>query len=74
VREVWIARARYGPVVRRLEVDEAVKVLEHYERRSGLPRSLVWSVLGRLITVVAHRVRSGAMGHETRWIVRVGQS
>lgn len=48
-REVWIGRARYVPAVRRLELDEAVAVLERYERRSGLPRALVWSVLGRLL-------------------------
>jgi deazaflavin-dependent oxidoreductase (nitroreductase family) len=48
-REVWIGRARYEPVVRRLGLDEAVAVLERYERHSGLPRSLVWAVLSRLL-------------------------
>jgi deazaflavin-dependent oxidoreductase (nitroreductase family) len=48
-REVWIGRTRYVPAVRRLDVDEAVAVLERYEGRSGLPRPLVWAVLSRLV-------------------------
>lgn len=48
-REVWIGRERYVPVVRRLDLEEAVVVLERYERRSGLPRRLVWAVLSRLL-------------------------
>ena len=48
-REVWIGRSRYVPAVRRLDVDEALAVLERYERRSGLPRTLVWAVLSRLL-------------------------
>jgi len=48
-REVWIGRARYMPAVRRLPVNEAEGVLEIYERRSGLPRALVWAVLSRLV-------------------------
>ena len=48
-REVWIGRARWVPAVRRLDVDEAVAVLERYERRSGLPRRIVWAVLSRLL-------------------------
>jgi deazaflavin-dependent oxidoreductase (nitroreductase family) len=48
-REVWIGRVRYVPTVRPLEHDEAVAVLERYERHSGLPRSLVWAVLSRLL-------------------------
>ncbi len=48
-REVWIGRARYVPAVRRLDVDEAVAALARYEGRSGLPRSLVWAVLSRLL-------------------------
>ncbi|HEX9634562.1 MAG TPA: hypothetical protein VGB34_03640 [Candidatus Limnocylindria bacterium] len=48
-RQVWIGPARYVPAVRRLDVDEAVAVLERYELRSGLPRSLVWAVLSRLL-------------------------
>lgn len=48
-REVWIGRARYVPAVRRLDVEEAMEVLERYERRSGLPRRVVWAVLSRLL-------------------------
>ena len=48
-REVWIGRTRWVPAVRRLDVDEAVAVLERYERRSGLPRRIVWAVLSRLL-------------------------
>jgi len=48
-REVWIAGTRYRPVWRRLEVDEAVAVLERYERHSGLPAVVVRTVLGRLL-------------------------
>ena len=48
-REVWIGRARYVPAVRRLGLDEAVAVLERYERHGGLPRSLVWAVLSRVL-------------------------
>lgn len=48
-REVRIGRARYVPAVRRLEVDEAVMLLERYERQSGLPRRFVWAVLSRLL-------------------------
>ncbi|HEX7172759.1 MAG TPA: nitroreductase/quinone reductase family protein [Candidatus Limnocylindria bacterium] len=48
-REVWIGRTRYVPAVRRLDVDEAVTVLERYERNSGLARGLVLAVLSRLL-------------------------
>lgn len=48
-REVWIGRTRYVPAVRQLDIDEAVAVLERYERRSGLSHSLVWAVLSRLL-------------------------
>jgi hypothetical protein len=48
-REVRIGRRRYVPAVRRLELDEAAAVLEHYDAHSGMPRSVVWAVLGRLL-------------------------
>ncbi len=47
--EIRIGRARYVPAWRRLEPDEAVAVIEHYERHSGLPAPLVRAVLGRLL-------------------------
>jgi deazaflavin-dependent oxidoreductase (nitroreductase family) len=48
-REIWIGRARYAPLVRHLDVNEAAAVLERYERHSGLPRPLVRAVLSRLL-------------------------
>lgn len=48
-REVWIGRARWVPVHRRLSIDEALTVLERYERHSGLPRALVRAVLSWLL-------------------------
>lgn len=48
-REIWIGRARWVPLHRRLDTDEAEAVLERYERRSGLPRALLRAVLSRLL-------------------------
>lgn len=48
-KEIWIGTSRYVPVVRRLGLDEAQEVFEHYEHHSGLPRPLVRSVLSRLL-------------------------
>jgi deazaflavin-dependent oxidoreductase (nitroreductase family) len=48
-REVWIGRERYKPAWRRLPVDEAVSVLEAYEKRSGIPQPIVRAVLSRLL-------------------------
>lgn len=48
-REIWIGRDRWVPVWRRLSLEEAVAVLERYERRSGLPRAVVNGVLSRLL-------------------------
>ncbi|MDJ0322703.1 nitroreductase family deazaflavin-dependent oxidoreductase [Cryobacterium sp. PH31-AA6] len=47
--EIWIGSSRFVPAVRRLGLDEAQKVFEHYERHSGLPRRLVRRVLSRLL-------------------------
>jgi len=48
-REIWVGSTRFVPAVRRLGVDEAATVFEHYETHSGLPRSLVRWVLSRLL-------------------------
>jgi deazaflavin-dependent oxidoreductase (nitroreductase family) len=48
-REVWIGRDRWVPTHRFLERDEAAEVLRHYEQHSGMPKSLVRSVLSRLL-------------------------
>ncbi len=48
-REVWIGRDRFVPAVRFLDVDEAMAVLEHYERHSGLPKAIVRAVISRLL-------------------------
>jgi hypothetical protein len=46
---IWVGSSRFVPTVRRGGVDEAEVMLEHYENHSGLPRSLVRWVLGRLL-------------------------
>jgi deazaflavin-dependent oxidoreductase (nitroreductase family) len=48
-REVWIGRDRFVPAVRFLEVDEAMAVIERYERHSGLPKAVVRAVISRLL-------------------------
>ncbi len=48
-REVWISGSRYSPAWRRLELDEAVTTIEHYERHSGIPLAIVRPVLSRLL-------------------------
>lgn len=48
-REVWIGRDHYVPSYRILDGDEAVGLLTWYEGHSGLPKSLVRSVLSRLL-------------------------
>jgi deazaflavin-dependent oxidoreductase (nitroreductase family) len=47
--EIWIGSSRFLPAVRRLGLDEAQEILGHYEKHSGLPRSLVRRVLSRLL-------------------------
>jgi deazaflavin-dependent oxidoreductase (nitroreductase family) len=48
-REVQIGRDRYRPTYRVLEIDEAMEVLRHYERHSGIPKQVVRGVLSRLL-------------------------
>ncbi len=48
-REVLIGGERYTPDWRRLDPEEAVSVFEQYERRSGIPTSIVRAVLSRLL-------------------------
>jgi deazaflavin-dependent oxidoreductase (nitroreductase family) len=48
-REVRIANERFVPAWRQLEIEEAVAVFECYERRSGIPGSVVRGVLSRLL-------------------------
>ncbi len=48
-REIRIGRDRYTPTYRLLGADEAATLLEHYERHSGMPKSLVRKVLSRLL-------------------------
>lgn len=47
--EVWIGRSRYVPAVRRLDVDEAMAAFARYEAHSGIPKTVVRSVLSRLL-------------------------
>lgn len=47
--EVWIGRSRYVPAVRRLDVDEAMAAFAQYEAHSGIPKTIVRSVLSRLL-------------------------
>jgi len=46
--EVRIARRRFRPQARVLELEEAITVLAEYERRNRLPTPVVRAVLGRL--------------------------
>ena len=48
-REVWIGNQRYAPSWRQLDIDEAVAVLERYERGMGVPSGIVRPVLSRLL-------------------------
>jgi deazaflavin-dependent oxidoreductase (nitroreductase family) len=48
-REVAVGRQTFRPAVRRLDVDEAARVLADYERRNRLAAPVVRAVLSRLV-------------------------
>lgn len=47
--EIRIGRTRYVPAWRRLDVGEAVAILDRYERTGGIPPAVVRAVLSRLL-------------------------
>ncbi len=47
--EIWIGRERYVPTYRLLDTTEAAAAFAWYEGHSGMPKSVIRSVLSRLL-------------------------